>query len=85
MPTISDVAKHAGVSPATVSRVIQSAKNVHSATQDRVEFAIEELGYVPSVAAQSLHSERPHSLALVVSDTTNPSRTTIARGAKDGR
>ena len=83
MPTISDVARHAGVSPATVSRVIQGASNVRPATRERVQRAIEELGYVPSAAAQSLRSKRTRSLALVVSDITNPFWTTIARGVED--
>ena len=83
MPTISDVARHAGVSPATVSRVIQGAANVRPATRERVQHAIEELGYVPSAAAQSLRSKRTRSLALVVSDITNTFWTTIARGVED--
>ncbi len=83
MPTISDVAKQAGVSPATVSRVIQGAKNVRPATREKVQQAIEELGYVPSAVAQSLRSKRTRSLALVVSDITNPFWTTVARGVED--
>ena len=83
MPTISDVARHAGVSPATVSRVIQGAGNVRPATRERVQRAIEELGYVPSAVAQSLRSKRTRSLALVVSDITNTFWTTIARGVED--
>lgn len=83
MPTISDVAKHAGVSPATVSRVIQGGKNVRPATREKVKRAIEELGYVPSAVAQSLRSKRTRSLALVVPDITNPFWTTVARGVED--
>ena len=83
MSTISDVAKRAGVSPATVSRVIQGAGNVRPDTRDKVQRAIEELGYVPSLAAQSLRSKRTHSLALLVSDITNPFWTTVARGVED--
>jgi LacI family transcriptional regulator len=83
LPTISDVAKRAGVSPATVSRVIQGATNVRPATRERVQRAIEELGYVPSAAAQSLRSKRTHSIALVVSDITNTFWTTVARGVED--
>jgi LacI family transcriptional regulator len=83
LPTISDVAKEADVSPATVSRVIQGATNVRPTTRERVERAIEELGYVPSAAAQSLRSRRTRSLALVVSDITNTFWTTVARGVED--
>jgi LacI family transcriptional regulator len=80
---ISDVAKRAGVSPVTVSRVINSAKNVSPATREKVQQAIEELGYIPNVAARSLRSKRTRALALVVPDITNPFWTTVARGVED--
>jgi LacI family transcriptional regulator len=83
MSTISDVAQRAGVSPATVSRVLQGASNVRPDTRQRVEQAIEELGYVPSAVAQSLRSKRTRSLALIVPDITNSFWTTIARGVED--
>ena len=83
MPTISDVARQAGVSPATVSRVIQGAQNVSPDTRRRVEQAIVALGYVPSAVAQSLRSKRTRSLALVVSDIANTFWTTVARGVED--
>lgn len=83
MATIKDVAKRAGVSPVTVSRVINNAGNVSVATREKIERAIEELGYVPSVAARSLRSKRTRSLALVVPDITNPFWTTVARGVED--
>lgn len=83
MPTIKDVAQQAGVSPVTVSRVINQAGNVSDATRAKVEQAIEELGYVPSVMARSLRSKRRHTLALIVSDITNPFWTTVARGVED--
>jgi LacI family transcriptional regulator len=83
VPTISDVAKRAGVSPATVSRVIQGAQNVRPDTRARVERAIAELGYVPSAVAQSLRSKRTRALALVVPDITNTFWTTVARGVED--
>jgi len=83
LPTIHDVAKRAGVSPVTVSRVINNAGNVSAATREKVELAIEELGYVPSVMARSLRSKRTRTLALIVSDVTNPFWTTVARGLED--
>lgn len=83
MPTISDVARRAGVSPATVSRVLQGAANVHPDTRARVERAIAELGYVPSAVARGLRSKRTRSLALVVPDITNPFWTTVVRGVED--
>jgi LacI family transcriptional regulator len=83
VPTISDVAKRAGVSPATVSRVIHGASNVRPATREKVEQTIEELGYVPSAVAQGLRSKRTRALALVVPDITNTFWTTVARGVED--
>ncbi len=83
MSKISDVAKRAGVSPVTVSRVINSAKDVSPATREKVRQAIEELGYIPNVVARSLRSKRTRALALVVPDITNPFWTTVARGVED--
>ncbi len=83
MPTISDVARRAGVSPVTVSRVINNAENVSAATREKVRQAIEAMGYVPSGVAQSLRSKRTRSLALLVPDITNVFWTTVARGVED--
>jgi LacI family transcriptional regulator len=71
------------VAPVTVSRTINNAGNVSAATQEKVERAIEELGYVPNVMARSLRSKRTRTLALIVSDVTNPFWTTVARGVED--
>ncbi len=83
MATITDVAKRAGVSPVTVSRVLNGVPTVNPATRDRVEQAIKALGYVPNVAARSLRSKRTRSLALVLPDITNTFWTTVARGVED--
>ena len=83
MITISDVAERAGVSPVTVSRVINNRGNVREATRIKVEEAIAELGYVPSGAAQSLRSKRTRTLALIVPDIQNAFWTTVARGVED--
>lgn len=83
MSTISDVAKRAGVSPVTVSRVLNHVGNVNSVTQQRVEQAIEDLGYVPSGVAKSLRSKRTNSLALILPDIENSFWTTVARGVED--
>lgn len=71
------------MSPSTVSRVIQGSKSVRPVTREKVERAIEELGYVPSVMAQSLRSKRTRALALIVPDITNTFWTTVARGVED--
>ena len=83
MTTIRDVAKRAGVAPMTVSRVINGSGYTSEATRRRVEAAIEELNYVPNSLARSLRSNQTHTLALVLSDVTNPFWTTVARGAED--
>jgi LacI family transcriptional regulator len=83
MPTIKDVAKRAGVSPMTVSRVLNKASNVKPSTREKVLEAVEELGYVPSGVAKSLRSKRTHTLALLVPDGANAFWTTVARGVED--
>jgi LacI family transcriptional regulator len=83
MATICDVAKRAGVAPITVSRVINNSGNVRAETRERVETAIQELGYVPNRLARSLRLKRTHTLALVVTDITNPFWTTVVRGVED--
>jgi LacI family transcriptional regulator len=83
MPNIRDVAKRAGVAPITVSRVINDSGSVSAKTRTRVEEAIQELGYVPNRLARSLRLSRTHTLALVVTDITNPFWTTIVRGVED--
>ncbi len=83
MATIRDVAERAGVSPITVSRVINDSGYVSDETRREVEAAIEELNYVPNILARSLRSKRTHTLALVITDVTNPFWTTIARGVED--
>ena len=83
MPTVLDVAKRAGVSPITVSRVINNSGYVSESTKKRVEIAVKELGYVPNTIARGLRSKRTHTLALVVTDITNPYFTLMARGVED--
>lgn len=83
MPTVRDVAERAGVSPITVSRVINNSGYISSATRAKVEAAIAELGYVPNVLARSLRSKRSHTLAFVTTDITNPFFTSMARGIED--
>ncbi|HEX8660920.1 MAG TPA: LacI family DNA-binding transcriptional regulator [Brevundimonas sp.] len=68
--TIDDVARHAGVSPMTVSRVINDERNVRDTTRKRVTDAIRELGYAPNQAARSLASAQTLKIGLLYS---NPS------------
>ena len=83
MPTVLDVAKRAGVAPITVSRVINNSGYISQATRERVEAAVKELGYVPNTLARGLRSKKTKTLALVVTDITNPYFTLMARGVED--
>ena len=81
--TIRDVARRAGVSSMTVSRVINGSDRVSPATRQRVEEAIAELGYVPSRLARGLIRQKTGTLALIVPDVANPFFTLIVRGVED--
>lgn len=83
MPTIQDVAKKAGVAPMTVSRVINQSGYASAEVRARVLAAVEELGYMPNTLARSLRIRRTHTLALILTDITNPFFTTLARGVED--
>ncbi len=83
MPTIRDVAKLAGVAPITVSRVINDSGYVSEKTRHCVEQAVEELGYVPNMLGHSLRFKQTMTLAVVITDITNPFWTTVTRGVED--
>lgn len=83
MPTIQDVAKMAGVAPITASRVINKSGYASQGVRERVLKAAADLGYVPNTLARSLRSRKTDTLALILSDITNPFFTTIARGVED--
>lgn len=83
MPTVLDVAKRAGVSPITVSRVINNSGYFSIDVKVRVETAIKELGYVPNTLARGLRSKQTKTLALILTDITNPYFTLMARGVED--
>jgi len=67
-PTLDEVAVAAGVSRATVSRVINDVPTVDPRMRAAVERAIQEIGYVPNLAARSLVTRRTDSVALVISE-----------------
>ncbi|MFC6090802.1 LacI family DNA-binding transcriptional regulator [Saccharothrix sp. BKS2] len=66
-PTLEDVARVAGVSRATVSRVVNGTRNVDRKIQEVVRAAIDQVGYAPNRAARSLVTKRAGTIALVVS------------------
>jgi LacI family transcriptional regulator len=70
--TSRDLAALAGVSQATVSRVIRGRPNVTDATRDKVLKALEESGYVPNASARSLRTHSTGVIGVVVGRITNP-------------
>ena len=69
---IKEVAKHAKVSTATVSRTINESEKVSARTAERVRKAIKELNFYPNTHARTLVSGRSRMLGLIISDITNP-------------
>jgi LacI family transcriptional regulator len=82
MPTLHDVAKRAGVSPMTVSRVVNGSGEVSPRLRSRVELALAETGYMPNTLARSLRARRTDTIALLLPDMTNPFFTTLAQGVE---
>lgn len=82
MPTVKDVAKEAGVSVATVSRVLMNGPHVTADKRQRVLEAIRLLDYRPDQVARSLRKRRSNLIALVVSTIENPFFTEVARAAE---
>lgn len=80
---IKDVAKLAGVSSATVSRVLANKDYIKSSTREKVLKAIDNLGYQPSRVARSLRVNSSQIIGLLVSDIQNPFFTTLARAVED--
>lgn len=80
--TIDDVAKLAGVSYQTVSRVINNKPYVSAVTKQRVQEVIADTGYRPSPIARSLATARTATIGLIVPDISNPYFSAIARGVE---
>jgi len=81
--TIREVAHEAGVSTATVSRVLSGRNPVSDGVRRRVEIAIDRLGYRPNGLARSLRREATRTLGLVVPNILNPFFTGVARAVED--
>lgn len=77
MSNISDVARRAGVSTATVSRYL---RGMPVRSGESIKVAIEELGYHPSAVAQGLRSGLHYAIAVVVPDITNPFFAAVVKG-----
>ncbi|MEI9977294.1 MAG: LacI family DNA-binding transcriptional regulator [Ignavibacteriota bacterium] len=83
MVTIKDVAREARVSVGTVSNVLSGTNAVSAELRERVERVIVELNYHPDHNARSLKSRKTNTLAIVISDITNPFFPLVVRGAED--
>src|SRR6266571_8906518 len=83
MASIKDVAKAAGVSTATVSRVLSNGEHVRPEVRKRVMAAVEQLAYRPNLLARSLRSQQTTTIGLIVSDIRNPFFTAISRAVED--
>ncbi|WP_066371951.1 LacI family DNA-binding transcriptional regulator [Neobacillus fumarioli] len=83
MATIKDVARLAGVSVSTVSRVINDNGYVNAETRKNVINAMENLGFRPSNIARGLVSGKTYTIGLVIPDISNPFFPDIARGVED--
>lgn len=79
-PTISDVAERAGVSIATVSRVLNGTTPVHPEKAERVRMAIDELQFVPRTAARVLASKRTNTIGLVLPEISGAFFSPMLRG-----
>jgi hypothetical protein len=83
VPNIYEVAKSAGVSTATVSRVMSQPGMVSPETRQRVLQAVERLGYEPNAAAKNLRTLRTAKLLVTVPDISNPFFALIIQGIED--
>ena len=83
--TLRDVARVAGVHPATVSRALNEETRalVNEETARRVLRAAEELGYQPNPIARGLKTNRSYTVGVLIPDLTNPLFPPILRGIED--
>ena len=81
--SIKDVAKEAGVSIATVSRVLNDIDVVNEETKKKVQEAIKKLGYRPNIVARSLKTQRTRTIGIIVPDISSQVYPEIVRGAED--
>ena len=82
MATIQDVARSAGVSTATVSRVLSAPELVAEGTRQKVMTAVNALGYAPNMAAKMLRTLRTEKILVTVPDISNPFFSQVIRGVE---
>ena len=82
-PTIYDVAREAGVSIATVSKVINRTGKISEKTRERVTAVMEGMGYAPDLVATALSSKKTFMIGLLLPDISNPYFAELARHIED--
>src|SRR5262245_53562617 len=82
MPSIRDVAGHAGVSVTTVSHALNGTRFVSEDARERVAAAVRALGYVPSAVARSLKHQATRTLGMLVPNSSNPYFAEIIRSVE---
>ncbi|QHZ54816.1 LacI family transcriptional regulator [Brevibacillus sp. NSP2.1] len=82
-PTIYDVAKEAGVSTATVSKVINNTGKIGDKTKEKVLRVMEQLNYQPKTVASAPRGKLSHSIGLLIPDLANPFFAEFARSIED--
>lgn len=82
MPTIRDVAKHAGVGLGTVSRVLNNSARVSEETRQRVQQAIKELNFTPNSIARQLSLGKTYTIGAIIPFFTSPSAVERLRGVE---
>ncbi len=80
--TLKDIAKMAGVTPMTASRVMNNAAYVSKSVRARVTQAVRELHYRPNLLARSLRVQRTKTVGIVLADMANPFTALLARGIR---
>jgi LacI family repressor for deo operon, udp, cdd, tsx, nupC, and nupG len=83
LATIQDVARTAGVSTATVSRVLSAPERVAAPTREKVMAAVASLAYAPNDAAKSLRTLRTEKILVTVPDISNPFFSQVIRGVEE--
>ena len=81
-PTMNDVAKVAGVSPVSVSRVINNHPSIKESTKNRVHKSMRHLGYIPNAGAQAMRTNVTHTIGAIITDIANPANGEILQGAE---
>lgn len=86
VPTMRDVAKLAGVSQSTVSRVLNESSShipISDETRQRIMDAVDKLGYQPNVTARSLRTQHTHMIAVMIGDISNAFYHPVVRAIQD--